>query len=525
MKRKSAFLKLTALFLTAFLFVGLCAACTVTQKPTEPATDATGGASTDATSGASTDATGGASEKPTDPVTDATSGASETPTQEKTEESASTPTQEQTDPATEGPTVENDLIGCGKSAYNHGVLGEGKGINPGRVVWAYKPGVFTWNGMGYWWATSHFDVPSIEKMWYDSLLSLTNTQTEADAWDALFRYKDIERGVAEGYKPGDGVVIKVNMNGSNASNGRTNILFTSPVMLKVLLESLVRAGVRPEDITVFDCTRVIPDPMIRYCDDGIAKGVKYRYNDGGGANDCTASADPIKWSKEFAGEDSYFPDFVVNAKYFINASSMKGHALAGVTVTAKNLFGSLINSSRSSAPGAAGLHELVDDSGWTKGRTMAVYNPLVDLMANADAGAKTILYISESFISTPTQNTEVNRDMKWDMAPFNGDWPSSIFISQDPVALDSVCVDFLTSEPSIIAANEVNYNTTTLQNYLHEAALVPAPPSATLYTDGHGNVLTQSLGVHEHWNNDVDKEYSRNLGKSEGIELYRIFYN
>jgi hypothetical protein len=28
-----------------------------------------------------------------------------------------------------------------------------------------------------------------------------------------------------------------------------------------------------------------------------------------------------------------------------------------------------------------------------------------------------------------------------------------------------------------------------------------------------------SLGVHEHWNNPVDKQYSRNLGKREGIEL------
>ena len=28
-----------------------------------------------------------------------------------------------------------------------------------------------------------------------------------------------------------------------------------------------------------------------------------------------------------------------------------------------------------------------------------------------------------------------------------------------------------------------------------------------------------SLGVHEHWNNPTDKQYSRNLGTGEGIEL------
>ncbi len=31
-----------------------------------------------------------------------------------------------------------------------------------------------------------------------------------------------------------------------------------------------------------------------------------------------------------------------------------------------------------------------------------------------------------------------------------------------------------------------------------------------------------SLGVHEHWNNAVDKQYSRNLGAGRGIELIRL---
>ena len=31
-----------------------------------------------------------------------------------------------------------------------------------------------------------------------------------------------------------------------------------------------------------------------------------------------------------------------------------------------------------------------------------------------------------------------------------------------------------------------------------------------------------SLGVHEHWNNAVDKQYSRNLGLAEGIELVKL---
>ena len=32
-----------------------------------------------------------------------------------------------------------------------------------------------------------------------------------------------------------------------------------------------------------------------------------------------------------------------------------------------------------------------------------------------------------------------------------------------------------------------------------------------------------SLGVHEHWSNPADKQYSKNLGTGEGIELVKIF--
>jgi len=32
-------------------------------------------------------------------------------------------------------------------------------------------------------------------------------------------------------------------------------------------------------------------------------------------------------------------------------------------------------------------------------------------------------------------------------------------------------------------------------------------------------------GVHEHWNNPMDKQYSRNLGSGEGIELVKTFHN
>jgi hypothetical protein len=56
-------------------------------------------------------------------------------------------------------------------------------------------------------------------------------------------------------------------------------------------------------------------------------------------------------------------------------------------------------------------------------------------------------------------------------------------------------------------------------NYMHEAAQADNPPSGTFYDPESDGTPLASLGVHEHWNNPVDKKYSRNLGTGDGIEL------
>ena len=56
--------------------------------------------------------------------------------------------------------------------------------------------------------------------------------------------------------------------------------------------------------------------------------------------------------------------------------------------------------------------------------------------------------------------------------------------------------------------------------------IYPSPcwnaPSGNVYYNGNGERV-ENLGVHEHWNNSTEKQYSRNLGKEEGIELVRVF--
>jgi hypothetical protein len=131
-------------------------------------------------------------------------------------------------------------------------------------------------------------------------------------------------------------------------------------------------------------------------------------------------------------------------------------------------------------------------------------------MGHPELGGKTVLYIVDGLFAG--QNWD-SRPVKWNMAPFYGDWPSSVFVSQDPVAIDSVCYDFLRAEwndyPHYDGADD----------YLHEAALADNPPSGTFYDPARNGAGLASLGVHEHWNNSWLKQYSRNLGREEGIEL------
>jgi hypothetical protein len=56
-------------------------------------------------------------------------------------------------------------------------------------------------------------------------------------------------------------------------------------------------------------------------------------------------------------------------------------------------------------------------------------------------------------------------------------------------------------------------------DYLFEMAQANHPPSGTVYKQD-GKVV-QSLGVHERWDSDATKHYSRNLdpAKGNGIEL------
>ena len=395
----------------------------------------------------------------------------------------------------------------------HEPYGTGIGAMPGRVVWAHDPGCVDWDGSGYWWELSNFDETAIQDMVNNSITSLGGQRTAQESWDALFRANRESRSKQNGYTVGEKIAIKANINGSavmdNDTSGKTSMSYTNPVLLKALLTSLVEdAGVRPDDITVYDVSRLFPDYMVELCTQGNLSGVHFVGRDSGVA-DMNA---PIQWSYPFSGSVNYLPTCVTEAEYVINLANLKGHSY-GVTLCGKNHFGSFINGNAMRPPEGANLHQ------WLTQNEMGIYSPLVDLMANADLGGKTVLYMLDAVICAPSEGASITGDnSRWQQAPFNGHYTASVFTSQDPVAIDSVGADFLMNEPAVTSRNSSLRDNPTVENYLHEAGLISRTPSGTVYTDSHGHTVT-NLGVHEHWDNSADKQYSRNLGKNEGIEL------
>ncbi len=437
----------------------------------------------------------------------------------------------------------------------HGPLGEAKGIHPGRVVWVHDPNATDWAGYNspeHWWQESHTDLVVVERMLSQALRGVAGRNSDAAAWGAIFRYFNQQRGKGSaGYQAGEKIAIKINLTACNATwanvdpltyekkHSIMNTTDNSPQMILALLRQLVHTvGVEPNDITLGDPTGLIPSfywdllhpefPDVQYLDN---------YG-GSGRTRAEFSKVPLYWSTPQAeGKlQDYLPTVFAEADYLINFAILKGHS-SGVTLCAKNHYGSLIRTPHGylrpefprlptdgGFPGYYDMHQSLPNVGWSPGT--AHYRALVDLMGHSQLGGKTVLYLLDGLFGGYYADSHPYR---WRTAPFNGDWPSSILASQDPVAIDSVGYDLVQAEwPDVVRYGHAPDPQYDLQggaeDYLHEAALANDPCSGTYYDPEHPRRTRrlESLGVHEHWNNSVEKLYSRNLGTGAGIELVRL---
>ncbi|MHC4170974.1 MAG: SMP-30/gluconolactonase/LRE family protein, partial [Planctomycetota bacterium] len=405
-------------------------------------------------------------------------------------------------------------------------MGTPQGINPGRVVWVHDPETTDWDGPGdgHPWQADHTDPARVGTMMSRAVRELTGKAGDAGAWDAIFKYHNKKRGKGSvGYKPGEKIVVKVNFVGFIFSakgvdtetynmRDKKDYMNTSPQMLAALVRQLVgEAGVRQEDIAICDSLAYIPN---EYCEIIHKDFPNVKCLDRGGKFGrvkMKPSSVPLHWSCDTQGrKQDYVPTAYAEAEYMINFANLKAHSGSGVTLCAKNHYGSLVR-----WPVEKGYYDLHSSA---FARRTAIYRNLVDLAGHSHLGGKTMLYLLDG-LYCGIHPVDMNRGpRRWKSHPFNGDWTSSLFASQDPVAIDSVGFDFLHAE------YEDHPRKVGVDDFLHEAALADNPPSGTFYDPDHaGNVKRlASLGVHEHWNNPQEKKYSRNLGTGKGIELVAV---
>jgi autotransporter-associated beta strand protein len=382
-------------------------------------------------------------------------------------------------------------------------IGVARGLYPGRVAWSYDTNACNWDGVSsYWWSSTWNNQTKITKLMNNVICSVAGQSSVSNAWDVLFRNKN----GGPSYVKGEKIAIKINENNGGGASHPTQI-DASPQSVYALLDGLVNQfGASQTDITICDPAKEAQCSAVsNYCRAAFP-GVNFDMNLGG----FTASA--FTYSTSGPTENS-LSTTLVNAKYLITMALLKRHAAPSpnwpswgsytddgnspVSMIFKSSWG-LIGNNRASE------HPLL--RAWEN--PIANYDVLVDIYGSKHINGKTVVNIVDGLYSAFLWNSGPTN---WVMAPFNNHWPSSFFASQDPVALESVGLDFFWADMGLTANAD---------RHLREAALANNPPSGTVYKpDG---VRLQSLGVHEHWNNSTNKQFSRNLGTGLGIELVTI---
>jgi uncharacterized protein (DUF362 family) len=403
-------------------------------------------------------------------------------------------------------------------------MGVAYGVKPGRVAWAFDPKATTWDGTTSapgWWDDANTHPEVVAKMLADTICSVGNAPSDKEAWKKIFTDFNQRKGKgAAGYKPGEKIAIKLNLNQSHDHGNGAMASYIAPQLVQALLGQLVKeVGVAPADITCYDAIRHVPATIFDRCTKEFP-GVHFVDSSGtdGREKAVPDMTKPLTLSQ--GGTTFFFPTCVTQAEYMINLAGLKGHTMAGMTVCAKNHLGSLFTPSGEA--GARDMHPSIAVHGGRRGpaitpQAMGSYNGLVDLNGHEQTGGKTVLYLIDGLYATKHNEYRLDPSCKWESAPFNKNWTASLFASQDGVAIDSVALDFLRNEPTL-----ATIVTGAVDNYLHEMALANQPPSKTVYDpEKDGKPLT-SRGVHEHWNNAADKQYSRNLGTGAGIELVAL---
>jgi len=422
-----------------------------------------------------------------------------------------------------------------------------RGIFPGRVVWSRNPDATNENcsntiGDAYY-LSKNTNMAVVQDMVTNSILSLTGKSSVKKAWDTLFVYFNMKKGKgAVGYQTGEKIFIKTNAVGALVAYSTLdnyNMSRTSPQPVLAILRELINdCGIPQANISVGDpqngCQKELYDiwsaefPNVKYMSQTAATGrtlsvagtdTSIFYSDRGAV---LRAGDP-SWADMSKGipitGDKLFT-VIEQADYMIYVAALKVHERAGMTLIGKCNFGSHTRSNAMQLHMGLVNPDGVAPSGNNNSRFgFKKYRVLVDLLGHKKLGGNAMLFVIDGLWGGPGANV---KPVKFKMPPFNNDWPSSIFISQDPIALESVCYDILKAEFTSDKHAETYPQMEGVDDHLYQAADSSFWPAGVRYDPERDGTVIGSLGVHEHWDNAIDQKYSRDLGTGTGIELMKL---
>ncbi len=436
-------------------------------------------------------------------------------------------------------------------------MGVAKGIFPGRVVWVHDSTAVNQNcvvnnsGHG-WYLSENNNQPVVSNMLSSALHSVTGATSDSAAWKMIFQFynSNHNKGMVN-YVNGEKVFIKINATSAyqfgDSLSAISYVSETSVTPVLAVLRQLVNVvGVAQRDIYIGDPMKHIYKhlydvwhgefPDVHYLDNNYStlgreiavhsNKVGITYSDKGTvllSNSMYSNTTP----KVPVYQDTLYKIFET-ADYVINIPQLKGHQRAGITMFAKNHFGSHTQANAGHLHwglvrpyGVERLGSQHLDTSTARRFDYGMYRVQVDLMTDSLLSGKNLLYIMDALWAT---DYELDIPLKWNMQPFNNQFTSSLFVSLDPVAIESVGYDFLRSEFTVESGRDPSVQMPGVDDYLHQAADSTNWPSGIKYDPNNTGVHVYSLGVHEHWNNATDKNYSRNLNSTSGtgIELIDI---
>jgi hypothetical protein len=404
-------------------------------------------------------------------------------------------------------------------------IGEAKGLYPGRVVWVHDENAtnedyYPESGSNdFWYSDDNTDESVISEMLAHAIILYSGTGEDdlAGAWDSIFHSFNRTHGRGDvGYTEGERIAFKINLTNQSASTrDRPRRMDATPQLLNAVLDQLVNVvGVSEFDITLGDPYREFRQ---EYKDLVMSKFPSVYYVDGVGGDGVDQTVPSEEAVLKFSDKqyESTLPQHYLDATYLINIPCLKTHNEGGLTLIAKNHQGSFLEKGDDPKDQyAINMHYSLP----ANSRGTRQYRHTVDYMGHEETGGKGLIYIIDGIWAGESWEGWIK---KFRSDPFDNDYPSSLFVGQDPVALESVCFDILFQEydtdPSKV--NYPNQMKAEIADYLKQCASSDYWPAGIQYDPEGDGTPIGSLGVFEHWNNAIDRQYSRNLGTGEGIEL------